>query len=186
MTKLGWIFGPGSCAAFTAAAALKAGASASLLIPRPEVRRVVCARPTAACACPIRRTQWGYNAKQVLRRFAREVALDVIHLWDPPPVVLRYLKTGDEPIRAAARDIAWSASFDGDRGVSKAAARVAAWAAWTPSTDAADVARVAAACGTDVCELTATSCRAWETRQSRRLAKLLNSGRRIYAQKSIP
>ena len=45
---------------------------------------------------------WGYDAEPVLRRFARMCALDVIHLWDAPDVVVYYLKTGDESLNAAA------------------------------------------------------------------------------------
>ena len=52
---------------------------------------------------------WQYNAESVLRHFARQCALDVIQLWDAPNVVIQYLKTGDESMRAAARDAAWAA-----------------------------------------------------------------------------
>jgi hypothetical protein len=38
----------------------------------------------------------------LLRRFAREEALRVAHLWCCPEVVRRYLETGDESIRDAA------------------------------------------------------------------------------------
>jgi len=38
----------------------------------------------------------------ILQKFARMCALDVIHLWDAPDIVVRYLKTGDEKIRVAA------------------------------------------------------------------------------------
>ena len=38
-----------------------------------------------------------------IRRFACDCALDVIHLWDAPPIIKKYLKTGDEKLRAAAR-----------------------------------------------------------------------------------
>jgi len=51
----------------------------------------------------------GADATEALRKFARMCALDVIHLWDAPDVVVRYLKTGDESIRAAARDAARAA-----------------------------------------------------------------------------
>ncbi len=44
------------------------------------------------------------DAEEVLRRFARRPALDVIHLWDAPDVVREYLETGDESLRDAARD----------------------------------------------------------------------------------
>ena len=68
-----------------------------------------------------------------IRRFARECALDVIHLWDAPPIVKKYLETGDEKLRAAAWAAAWAA---------RAAARAAAWAAG--DARAAGAARAAA------------------------------------------
>ena len=83
---------------------------------------------------------WRIDATDVLRRFARKCALDVAHLWDMPPLVRRFLETGDETIRdaarAAARD-AWAAA--------RAAARAAAWdAAWDARTATWDAARDAA------------------------------------------
>ena len=57
------------------------------------------------------------DATDMLRLFARQCALDVIHLWDAPPVVQQYLETGDETLRAAARaawDAAWAAWAAGD------------------------------------------------------------------------
>ena len=74
------------------------------------------------------------DATPIMRLFARRVALDVIHLWDAPPIVKEYLETGDESKRAAAwaaaRDAAWDAAWD--------AARAAAWAAvWDAARDAA-------------------------------------------------
>ena len=77
---------------------------------------------------------WGYDATETLRKFARLCALDVIHLWNAPDIVVRYLKTGDESLWAAAWDAAWTA------------ARAAAWtAAWTAAGDAAGAAAGAAA-----------------------------------------
>jgi hypothetical protein len=62
------------------------------------------------------------DAEPILREFARKCALSVTHLWDAPRVVRQYLETGDESLRAAARDAAaWDAAWD--------AARAAAWAA---------------------------------------------------------
>lgn len=186
MAKLGWIFGPGSCASFDVRAALE-GDLAS------EVRRVACGPTTATCECPVQRVLWGYDATPVLRRFACEAALGVAHLWDPPPVVLRYLKTGDESIREAARldternppqpdttggasSVAWAAAvaatYRSPRSAATIAARDAAWAAAaTPpvSQSAVKAAEVAA----------------WK-RQSRRLERLLNSGRKLYSQRSMP
>jgi hypothetical protein len=52
---------------------------------------------------------WRVSGEQVLRKFARMCALDVMHLWDAPDIVVQYLKNGDESIRAAARDAAWDA-----------------------------------------------------------------------------
>ena len=63
--------------------------------------------------CRRRRIVARRDATEGLRYFARMQALSVIHLWDAPDVVLDYLMTGDEAIRAAA----------------SAAARAAAWAA---------------------------------------------------------
>ena len=51
----------------------------------------------------------------ILKKWARLCALDVIDLWDAPDVVVKYLKTGDESLKAAAWDAA------------RAAARAAAW-----------------------------------------------------------
>ena len=64
-----------------------------------------------------------------IRRFARQCALDVIHLWNAPPIVKRYLKTGNEKLRAAAWDAAWDAAGDAAGDAAWAAARAAAWAA---------------------------------------------------------
>jgi hypothetical protein len=60
---------------------------------------------------------WRIDSTDVLRKFARQCALDVAHLWNMPPVMRQYLETGDESIR----DAAWAATRD--------AARDAAWAA---------------------------------------------------------
>lgn len=40
--------------------------------------------------------------EETLRRFARELASTVLHLWIPPLPVLQYLEAGDERIRPAA------------------------------------------------------------------------------------
>ena len=94
------------------------------------------------------------EATVLLRQFARECALDVIHLWKAPEVVVQYLKTGDESLRdvawAAARDAAWAAARDAARAAAGAAARDAAGdaagaaagaaardAAWAAAGDAA-------------------------------------------------
>ena len=63
----------------------------------------------------------GFDATEILRKFARLCALDVIDLWGAPEIVVRYLKTGDESLRAAAMAAAWAA---------------ASAAAWTAAFDA--------------------------------------------------
>src|ERR1035437_1795448 len=68
------------------------------------------------------------NVTELLRKFARLQALGVIHLWDAPTVVKEYLTTGDENLRAAARDAAGDAAEDAARDVAWAA-EAAAWAA---------------------------------------------------------
>jgi len=69
---------------------------------------------------------WIADAEQILREFSRWCALEVVHLWDAPDIVVQYLKTGDEILWDAARAAAWAAATD--------AARAAAWDA---ATDAA-------------------------------------------------
>ena len=56
----------------------------------------------------------GIDASKTISKFARLCALDVIHLWDAPEVVVRYLKTGDVDIRDLARaaaDSTWAAAL---------------------------------------------------------------------------
>src|SRR5271166_2129762 len=49
-----------------------------------------------------RRVVASVDATDLLRRFARTVALKVVHLWEAPSVVIEYLQTGDETKREAA------------------------------------------------------------------------------------
>jgi hypothetical protein len=74
------------------------------------------------------------GATELLRAFARQQALGVIHLWPAPDVVRDYLQTGNPALRTAAKDAAWDVAMD--------AARDAAWAAARDS--ACDAARGAA------------------------------------------
>ena len=75
-----------------------------------------------------RKVIWMADATETLRAFSRWCALDVIHLWKAPDVVIQYLKTGDESLRDAAWAAAWDAAWD--------AARDAAWdAAWAAARD---------------------------------------------------
>ena len=93
-------------------------------------------------ACATKRTYIAsFDAESVLRQFARECALSVIHLWDAPQVVKDYLKTGDEKLRAAARDATGAAARAAAWDAAGAATRAAAWdaagaAAWDAAGDA--------------------------------------------------
>lgn len=64
-----------------------------------------------------------FDASDTLRAFARACALDVIHLWDAPDIVRRYLDTGDESLRAAAQDVLRASIWDHPRDAARAAAR---------------------------------------------------------------
>ena len=90
--------------------------------------------------CRERRIIMRADVTETLRFFARMQALSVIHLHRecPPDVVLDYLMTGDESIRAAAKDAARAAAWD----EAWAAARAAVLGA---ALDAASVAASAAA-----------------------------------------
>lgn len=67
----------------------------------------------------------GETTDRVLHEFTRWCPLQVIHLWDAPDVVQRWLETGDESLR----DAAWAAARVATRDTTRDAARVAAWAA---------------------------------------------------------
>ncbi len=87
------------------------------------------------------------NAEKLMRDFARWNALQVLHLWtNAPEIIVQYLKTGDESIRAAAmaaaRAVAMAAAWDAAGAAAWAAARAAARdaamaAAWDAARDAA-------------------------------------------------
>jgi len=97
--------------------------------PGPYICRVDCTghwiRSDDKIVCTERTILWGYDATAVLRKFARMCALDVIEKWNAPEVVVKYLKTGDEELRATAAD----ASAYAYAAAARAAARDAALAA---------------------------------------------------------
>ncbi len=172
VAKLGWVFGSEACGQFDARDALFAEFHA-------KVRRVACGPPTVLCACPVAKTLLGYDASPVLRQFARETALDVVDLWDPPPAILHYLRTGDESARAAARAArsisgasitataaVWALAYVAPQASARGAAQEAAWAATTRFTE--EAARIAA-----------------RAAAKRRLARLLIAGRRVYGQRAV-
>ena len=81
---------------------------------------------TDKLVCSERTVLYWFDASVMLRAFARRCALDVIHLWNPPEVVVRYLKTGDKDIRDAAGAAARAAA---------SAAGAAAGATWAAARD---------------------------------------------------
>ena len=73
-----------------------------------------------------------FDATEMLQYYARMQALRATKYWDAPDVVLDYLMTGDESIRAAA----WAAARDAAWAAARAAARAAAWDAANKEFDA--------------------------------------------------
>ena len=140
-----------------------------------RVCHVVCAAPPSVGRCTSKSALWCYDAAPVYRAFAREEALRVVHLWDAPPIVLRYLRTGDESIRDAAWGAAGATAWATAWAAAGDAARTAAWAAAGAAAGAATWAAAGAAAGDSA-----------RTRQNRRLAKLLAAGRRLYGQRHVP
>ena len=65
--------------------------------------------------CRRRRIVARFDAESMLRQFARQCALDVLHLWDAPDIVRQYLETGNESLRAAA----WAATGAAARAAQK-------------------------------------------------------------------
>lgn len=108
-----------------------------------EIRDIV-AEQDDKLVCRERMIVKRIDATDLLRSFARRCALDVAHLWGMPAVVRAYLETGDESLRAAARnaarDAAWAAgaaAWDAARDAARAAARATAWEAARAAGDAA-------------------------------------------------
>lgn len=104
--------------------------------PGNTICRVTCddvvGRQDDKLVCRSRTVEWRLDGEQVLRDFARRVALDVADLWDMPDVVRGFLETGNEnqriAARAAARDASRAAVARGDVAAAGAgeAARAAA------------------------------------------------------------
>jgi len=53
---------------------------------------------------------WYIDGTELLNKFARMCALDVIHLWDAPNIVIEYLQTGNESLRIEIKTTALEAS----------------------------------------------------------------------------
>lgn len=82
--------------------------------PGNTICRVACEdvvdRADDKLVCRARTIQWRYDGEDLLRDFARQIALDVADLWDMPDVVRRFLETGNDNHRVAARAAAREAS----------------------------------------------------------------------------
>jgi hypothetical protein len=65
---------------------------------------------TDKLVCSERTILWRVNAKETLLKFSRECALDVVHLWDAPDAVVKFLKTGDLKLANVANDAAYAAA----------------------------------------------------------------------------
>jgi hypothetical protein len=78
----------------------------------------------------------------LLQAFARKCALEVAGYWDAPGIVIRYLETGDESLRYAARSAA--ARYAAESARSAAARYAAESAAWYAQSAAESAARSAA------------------------------------------
>jgi hypothetical protein len=125
--------------------------------------------------CSERTILWRASGEQVLRKFARMCALDVLHLWDAPDIVVQYLTTGDQSIRAAARDASdaardadWSAAGSAAWAAAGSAAEAAAWVAAWVAAEAAAWAAAREAAG-------AAAWAAARTKQSRRLERMVRA-----------
>jgi hypothetical protein len=74
------------------------------------------------------------DAYALLREYAREQALKVVHLWDAPEVVLQWLTTGEEKYRVEANSAAYSAAYPAARSAAYAAVSTTASLAAHSST----------------------------------------------------
>lgn len=78
------------------------------IVYRVQLHGTILRSDDKACATARTYIAGGIDATETLRGFSRWCALEVAHLWDMPPIVRQYLETGDETIRDAARDAAYS------------------------------------------------------------------------------
>lgn len=135
----------------------------------------------------IERVLWSYDATEVFRAFAREVALDVVHLWDAPPEALRFLEATEEDryaARRAAQDVLAFPTTDDPRkreawGAARAAAREAtADVPWVAASATAAHAAVAWAWieGGSGAEAWDAARRAATERYERQLVDLVDAG----------
>jgi hypothetical protein len=92
-------------------------------------------------ACSQRTILWRIDGSRLLRDFARQCALDVIHLWDAPGGVLDWLETGDESLRKAAGKVIGNEDNFYSVDAAWATTEVEAWEAAREAADAAAFAK---------------------------------------------
>ena len=101
------------------------------IIWQVELSGTVIKKGDKLCASERTYLSGGVDCSEVLRKFTRLCALDVIESWDTPQVVIDFLKTGDENLRDATSNVIWNAVRSAARSASSNAARSVAWsAAW--------------------------------------------------------
>jgi len=119
--------------------------------PGPILHRVWCEeieqQKDDKAVCRKRTIVASIDATDLLREFARKCALDVIHMWDAPQVVVEYLNTGNDSLRREARSVAvaaWSSEPSAEAAAESAAlaasdegAAASAWTAFAASDDGA-------------------------------------------------
>ncbi|UUX50695.1 hypothetical protein NUH88_03125 [Nisaea acidiphila] len=123
---------------------------ALIYAPGNTICRVECdgvaGRQDDKLVCGARTILWRVEGEELLREFARKVALDVADLWEMPDGVRKFLESGNENLRVAARADAreLSRSYVSADQVTAAAAAEAARAA-AARTHAARATALAAA-----------------------------------------
>ncbi len=115
----------------------------------------------------------GLDCTEVMRKFSRLCALDVIENWQAPPVVIEYLKTGAESLRSAAWEAARSAAWDAAWDASGSAPN-AAWHASNASIAARDASGSAAGSAAGSASNWDAAWDAARAAQNIRLEKLIN------------
>jgi hypothetical protein len=91
----------------------------SLVVSRVELRGRIIDNGDKLTAS-WRRHVWCAPCDDTLHAFARACALDVVHLWDCPAIVMEYLQTGKEELRVAAWAVAWVAAQAAGRAAQEA------------------------------------------------------------------
>jgi hypothetical protein len=136
--------------------------------PGSTICRVECGgeilRDTDKLLCRRRTILWRVEGEALLRDFARACARDVLHLWDAPDLMRRYLETGDEDIREAAT----RATQEAREKLATQARAAATWATRArAAAEAAEAASAAAVAGEAVAGGVVAGAASWAAREAR-------------------